>query len=166
MTAPVGTLCIVLHSHLPWLPHHGTWPVGEEWLHQAWAGSYLPLVEVLTELAAEGRRDLLSLGVTPVLAAALDDPYALREHHGWLGRWRLRAEELAADRDPALRRTATEDRMHGDLVAAHVAAGDDPPTALRARVEAVSAADFVVTDEVTGQDLDGCLDLLLVAVRR
>jgi 1,4-alpha-glucan branching enzyme len=107
VSEPVGTLCIVLHTHLPWLPRHGTWPVGEEWLHQAWSGSYLPLVELLGRLAGEGRRDLLTLGVTPVLAAALDDPYALREHHGWLGRWRLRAEELATARAPALRATAT-----------------------------------------------------------
>jgi 1,4-alpha-glucan branching enzyme len=109
VSEPVGTLCIVLHSHLPWLPRHGSWPVGEEWLHQAWAGSYQPLLGMLDRLAGEGRRDLLSLGVTPVLAAALDDPYALREHHGWLGRWRLRAEELAQDRDPALRATAGEE---------------------------------------------------------
>jgi 1,4-alpha-glucan branching enzyme len=109
VSEPVGTLCIVLHTHLPWLPRHGSWPVGEEWLHQAWAGSYLPLLEVLDRLAAEGRRDLLTLGVTPVLAAALDDAYALREHHGWLGRWQLRAEGLARDPDPALRATASEE---------------------------------------------------------
>ena len=36
MTAPVGTFCLVLHSHLPWLAHHGRWPVGEEWLYQSW----------------------------------------------------------------------------------------------------------------------------------
>lgn len=92
---PVGTLCIVLHTHLPWVAHHGTWPVGEEWLHQAWSASYLPLVDALHRLADEGRTDLLSLGLTPVLAAQLDDPYCLREMHLWLGRWRLRAEELA-----------------------------------------------------------------------
>jgi len=109
VSEPVGTLCIVLHTHLPWLPRHGSWPVGEEWLHQAWSGSYLPLLAVLDRLAGEGRRDLLTLGVTPVLAAALDDPYALREQHGWLGRWRLRAEELARDPDPALRATASEE---------------------------------------------------------
>ena len=44
VSEPVGTLCIVLHTHLPWLPRHGSWPVGEEWLHQAWSGSYLPLL--------------------------------------------------------------------------------------------------------------------------
>jgi 1,4-alpha-glucan branching enzyme len=106
---PVGTLCIVLHTHLPWLARHGTWPVGEEWLHQAWSASYLPLVDVLHRLGDEGRRDLVSLGVTPALAAQLDDPYCLREQHLWLGRWQLRAEELAGRRDPHLRALATHE---------------------------------------------------------
>ena len=43
-----GALCLVLHSHLPWLQHHGVWPLGEEWLHQAWVESYVPLVAELT----------------------------------------------------------------------------------------------------------------------
>lgn len=96
MSEPVGTFCLVLHSHLPWLAHHGRWPVGEEWLYQAWAHSYLPVLDVVDRLAAEGRRDLLTLGVTPVLAAQLDDPYALRGVHDWLGGWLLRAHEVAA----------------------------------------------------------------------
>ncbi len=54
MPAPVGTFCLVLHSHLPWLAHHGRWPVGEEWLYQAWAHSYLPVLDVVDRLAAEG----------------------------------------------------------------------------------------------------------------
>jgi 1,4-alpha-glucan branching enzyme len=64
MTAqqPVGTCCLVLHSHLPWVLHAGAWPVGEEWLHQAWTASYLRVTDVLTTLAAQGRRDLLTLG--------------------------------------------------------------------------------------------------------
>ncbi len=98
MTAPPtphGSFCLVLHSHLPWLAHHGAWPVGEEWLYQAWAHSYLPLVDLVRRLGAEGRRDLLTLGVTPVLAAQLDDPYALRAVHDWLGNWQLRAQDAA-----------------------------------------------------------------------
>ncbi|MBB3665851.1 1,4-alpha-glucan branching enzyme [Prauserella sediminis] len=91
-----GTFCLVLHSHLPWLPHHGTWPVGEEWLYQAWAHSYLPVMDLLRRFADEGKRDVLTLGVTPVLAAQLDDPYALRAMHDWLGTWRLRAEHAAS----------------------------------------------------------------------
>lgn len=102
----IGTCAVVLHSHLPWLPHHGAWPVGEEWLHQAWSGAYLPLAGVLRRLAAEGRRDLLTLGVTPVLAAQLDDAYCLREFHTWLGFWLVRAEGMAARREPHLRRLA------------------------------------------------------------
>jgi 1,4-alpha-glucan branching enzyme len=92
---PVGTFCLVLHSHLPWLAGHGSWPVGEEWLYQAWAHSYLPVMDLLSRLAAEGRRDVLTLGVTPVLAAQLDDPYCLRSFHEWLGGWRLRADYAA-----------------------------------------------------------------------
>lgn len=95
MAEPVGTFCLVLHSHLPWLAHHGRWPVGEEWLYQSWAHSYLPVLDVVERLAVEGRRDLLTLGVTPVLAAQLDDPYSLRGVHDWLGGWLLRAHEAA-----------------------------------------------------------------------
>ena len=96
MTETEGTFCLVLHSHLPWLPHHGNWPVGEEWLYQAWAHSYVPLVDLLHRFADEGRRDVLTLGVTPVLAAQLDDPYALRSFSEWLGHWTLRAQHAAS----------------------------------------------------------------------
>ena len=61
-----GTFCLVVHSHLPWLAHHGSWPVGEEWLYQAWAHSYLPMVDLLRRFADEGRQDVLTLGMTPV----------------------------------------------------------------------------------------------------
>ncbi|MEU7786869.1 glycoside hydrolase family 57 protein [Amycolatopsis sp. NPDC049159] len=103
-----GTFCLVVHSHLPWLPHHGTWPVGEEWLYQAWAHSYLPMVDLLERFAAEGRRDVLTLGVTPVLAAQLDDPYSIRAFHDWLGHWQLRAQHAATlwGGDPLLRELA------------------------------------------------------------
>ncbi|WP_019930244.1 glycoside hydrolase family 57 protein [Nocardia sp. BMG111209] len=105
MTAAVpGRFALVLHSHLPWLAHHGRWPVGEEWLYQSWAATYIPLARVLGRLAAEGRTRLLSLGVTPVLAAQLDDPHSLAGMHHWLGNWQLRADEAAAAGDPALGR--------------------------------------------------------------
>jgi 1,4-alpha-glucan branching enzyme len=101
----VGTFCLVLHSHLPWVAHHGSWPVGEEWLHQAWATSYLPVVSLLKELAERGQTNVLTLGVTPILAAQLDDPYCLAEHHRWLHDWLLRAAGMAAEWD-ATRREA------------------------------------------------------------
>ncbi|BCI52519.1 1,4-alpha-glucan-branching protein [Mycolicibacterium litorale] len=94
--APVpGLFSLVLHTHLPWLAHHGRWPVGEEWLYQSWSASYLPLLRVLRTLAAEGRGHLLTLGMTPVVTAQLDDPYCLTGMHSWLANWQLRALEAA-----------------------------------------------------------------------
>jgi 1,4-alpha-glucan branching enzyme len=99
----VGTCCLVLHTHLPWVAHAGAWPVGEEWLHQAFTSSWRRVVEVCERLADEGRRELLTLGISPTVAAMLDDPYCLTEIHRWTGNWALRAEELAASREPNLR---------------------------------------------------------------
>ncbi|MCW2629919.1 glycoside hydrolase family 57 protein [Mycobacterium sp.] len=90
-----GLFTLVLHTHLPWLAHHGRWPVGEEWLYQSWSASYLPLIRVLRTLAAEDRRGLVTLGMTPVVTAQLDDPYCLDGVHHWLANWQLRALEAA-----------------------------------------------------------------------
>lgn len=79
-------LALVLHSHLPWLRRNGTYPVGEEWLFQSWSEAYLPLLDALERLAAAGGRDLLTVGISPVLAEQMDDPYLLDEFHGWLAR--------------------------------------------------------------------------------
>ncbi|MCO1580934.1 glycoside hydrolase family 57 protein [Crossiella sp. SN42] len=119
--APIGTFSLVLHSHLPWLSHHGVWPVGEEWLYQAWAHSYQPLLRMLENFAAEGRREVLTLGVTPVLAAQLDDPYALRAYHHWLGSWLNRAH-YAGTRwqhgDPLLRELAAAEHRQASATLA------------------------------------------------
>ncbi|MDT5092769.1 MAG: 1,4-alpha-glucan branching enzyme [Mycobacterium sp.] len=93
MTETPGLFTLVLHTHLPWLAHHGRWPVGEEWLYQSWSASYLPLMRVLRKLADENRRGLVTLGITPVVAAQLDDPYCLASMHQWLANWQLRALE-------------------------------------------------------------------------
>jgi 1,4-alpha-glucan branching enzyme len=98
-----GLFTLVLHTHLPWLAHHGRWPVGEEWLYQSWAAAYLPLMRVLRTLAAEGRQHLVTLGMTPVVTAQLDDPYCLAGMQHWLANWQLRAREAAT------RRAATAD---------------------------------------------------------
>ncbi len=90
-----GQFTLVLHTHLPWLAHHGRWPVGEEWLYQSWSAAYLPLMRVLRTLAAEDRRGLVTLGMTPVVTAQLDDPYCLDGMHHWLANWQLRAREAA-----------------------------------------------------------------------
>jgi 1,4-alpha-glucan branching enzyme len=92
---PIGSFSLVLHTHLPWVAHNGTWPVGEEWLHQAFTGSWRRVIRVLESLAGHGYSDVLTLGVTPIVSAMMDDPYCLNEIHSWAGRWQLRAEELS-----------------------------------------------------------------------
>lgn len=96
MSEPIpGMFTLVLHTHLPWLAHHGRWPVGEEWLYQSWAAAYLPLMRVLRNLSAEGRSHLVTLGMTPVVTAQLDDPYCIDGMSHWVANWQLRAREAA-----------------------------------------------------------------------
>jgi 1,4-alpha-glucan branching enzyme len=56
-------LSIVLHTHMPYVEGFGTWPFGEEWLWEAMATSYLPLLAALDE-----RPGQVTVSVTPVLA--------------------------------------------------------------------------------------------------
>jgi 1,4-alpha-glucan branching enzyme len=60
-----GSLCLLLHSHMPYVEGFGTWPFGEEWLFEAVAASYLPLLDVLADTP-------VTLTITPVLADQLD----------------------------------------------------------------------------------------------
>ena len=95
MTAP-GEVALVLHTHLPWLKGHGVWPVGEEWLFQAWGESWLPVTGVLLELADEGHEQVLTLGVTPMVAAQVGDAGLARDLGTWLGGQMWRSEEHRA----------------------------------------------------------------------
>ena len=71
MPAPLGRLCFVLHGHLPYVLHHGVWPHGESWLFEGAAETYLPLLELLDELAGHDVRFGLTVGLTPVLLEQL-----------------------------------------------------------------------------------------------
>ena len=61
-----GALAIVLHTHMPYVEGFGTWPFGEEWLFEAIASSYLPLLALLDQGAP------LTLSLTPVLCDQLE----------------------------------------------------------------------------------------------
>jgi 1,4-alpha-glucan branching enzyme len=61
-----GALALVLHSHMPYVEGFGTWPFGEEWLWEAVACVYLPLLELLDAGAP------LTVGLTPVLCDQLE----------------------------------------------------------------------------------------------
>mgnify|MGYP005831697935 CR=1 FL=1 len=63
--------CLVLHSHIPFVLNHGGWPHGSDWLYEASAESYLPLLRILERLAAEGISPRLNISFTPVLMEQL-----------------------------------------------------------------------------------------------
>ncbi len=82
---------------MPYVEGFGTWPFGEEWLWEAIATSYLPLLDVLA--APGGER--VTLSITPVLADQLEVPGALERCLRFLQTirpesHRLDVEELAA----------------------------------------------------------------------
>jgi 1,4-alpha-glucan branching enzyme len=70
MRARGGELALVLHTHMPYVEGFGTWPFGEEWLWEAIATCYLPLLDVLPGAP-------LTLSLTPVLADQLEQPGAI-----------------------------------------------------------------------------------------
>lgn len=69
-----GAFTFVLHSHLPFVRGAGRWPHGEEWIHEAILGTYLPLLVALHDLRESGLRFRLVLGLTPILLEQLADP--------------------------------------------------------------------------------------------
>jgi 1,4-alpha-glucan branching enzyme len=60
-----GALALVLHTHMPYVEGFGTWPFGEEWLWEAVAGCYVPLLDVLQGAP-------VTVGLTPVLCDQLE----------------------------------------------------------------------------------------------
>jgi 1,4-alpha-glucan branching enzyme len=136
MSSP-GELAIVLHTHMPyvegggeWPPvdqaefmrnpeGFGTWPFGEEWLWEAIATSYVPLLEVLD-------RAPLTLSLTPVLCDQLAHPGAIERC----------IEFLEGVRPETHRRDAAELRAAGKPLHASVielSAGDYAAAAIKLR---------------------------------
>jgi 1,4-alpha-glucan branching enzyme len=74
-----GALAIVLHTHMPYVEGFGTWPFGEEWLWEAIAGCYLPLLDLL-----DSRDPPVTLSITPVLCDQLGAPGLAERFHGFI----------------------------------------------------------------------------------
>src|SRR3954453_12669492 len=95
-----GDLAIVLHSHMPYVEGFGTYPFGEEWLFDAVARSYLPLLGLVRHL---------TVTVTPVLGEQLEAPGLAERVEAFLRRYRLDAAERdTAAAPPELRPAAEE----------------------------------------------------------
>jgi 1,4-alpha-glucan branching enzyme len=86
-----GAVAVVLHSHMPYVAGFGTWPFGEEWLWEAIATSYLPLLRLLDRGAP------VTLSLTPVLCDQLEEPGALDRCRAFLAEIRPASHRLDAD---------------------------------------------------------------------
>jgi len=74
-----GALAIVLHTHMPYVEGFGTWPFGEEWLWEAIACCYLPLLDLL-----DSRNPPLTLSITPVLCDQLGASGLAERFHAFI----------------------------------------------------------------------------------
>ena len=90
-------LSLVLHTHMPYVEGFGTWPFGEEWLWEAIATSYLPLLDVLDD-----HPNRVTLSLTPVLCDQLEAPGALDRCLAFLREIRPESHRLDLEADPSL----------------------------------------------------------------
>ncbi|RZU40575.1 glycoside hydrolase family 57 protein [Edaphobacter modestus] len=88
-----GYLTFTLHAHLPYVVNHGTWPHGMEWLHEAAAETYLPLLRVLSNLERDGIRFQCNLNLSPILLEQLCHPVFIAEFPKYLTRKIVAARE-------------------------------------------------------------------------
>lgn len=64
----------VFHTHLPYVLNHGSWPHGSDWLCEAVAECYLPLLNMCNRLVAEGIRPGITFDFSPILCEQLAHP--------------------------------------------------------------------------------------------
>ena len=81
-----GTFALVLHSHLPYVLNHGIWPHGQDWLNEAAAETYIPLIRMFRKLEAEGQNKIVTINISPVLAEQLSSPVFKDGFNGYLQR--------------------------------------------------------------------------------
>jgi 1,4-alpha-glucan branching enzyme len=67
-------ISFILHTHLPYVLNHGTWPHGSDWLSEAVAECYLPLLRMCNRLRDEGIRPAITFDISPVLCEQLSHP--------------------------------------------------------------------------------------------
>ena len=85
-----GELALLLHTHMPYVEGFGTWPFGEEWLWEAMATSYLPLLDVLEKAP-------ITLSLTPVLCDQLEAKGVSNRFERFLSEVRTQTHKLDSE---------------------------------------------------------------------
>ncbi|MDI6757055.1 MAG: DUF1957 domain-containing protein [Endomicrobiia bacterium] len=89
MRIPKGYWCPVLHAHLPYV-RHPEYPdfLEEDWFYEGLTETYLPLLAIFENLAAEGIHFRVTMTITPTLAGMMSDELLM-------GRYRERLVKLS-----------------------------------------------------------------------
>ncbi|MDF1545549.1 MAG: DUF1957 domain-containing protein [bacterium] len=106
----VGKFAFILHGHLPYVLSHGRWPHGTDWLSEAAAETYLPVIRIIRELVDEGLQPKLTMGLSPVLCEQLADNSFKEEFVTYLNQKikaaRYDAEEFRSHEEPGMLQVA------------------------------------------------------------
>jgi 1,4-alpha-glucan branching enzyme len=97
MPETLGSFCLVLHGHLPYVLRHGTWPHGEDWLYEAAAETYLPILAMVEECVFFNAMPKLTMGLTPVLLEQLAHEHFKKGFEHYLNDRAQRAREDRAE---------------------------------------------------------------------
>ncbi len=100
-----GSLLLILHTHLPYVIRHGRWPHGLEWLCEAAAECYIPLLREFFALKQDGIEPGVTVSISPVLLEQLAD----EEFPGLFVDYLVEREELAAADERTFRSEGRED---------------------------------------------------------
>ncbi|MBC8100215.1 MAG: DUF1957 domain-containing protein [Armatimonadetes bacterium] len=141
----IGAFTFVLHSHLPYARLAGRWPHGEEWIHEAASETYIPLLQTLYDLKADGIPYKLTIGLTPVLAEQLADALVLEHFDQFLD-----AKIAAAKRDMRYFDGLPPEDDAPQITTAALEVTDDRKTATEARI--VSEKQAIASDALRVDD--------------
>jgi 1,4-alpha-glucan branching enzyme len=123
---------------MPYVEGFGTWPFGEEWLWEAIATSYLPVLDILDAGAP------VTLSLTPVLCDQLEAPGAIERCRAFLREVRPAAHALDIDVASDSAVAAELERAAGDYAAAVERLPADLLGALRPYAAWTSAATHAI----------------------
>lgn len=102
-----GYLCLMLHSHLPFVRHpEEEYFLEENWLYEAITETYIPLINVFDNLIKDGVDFRITMSLTPPLVSMLKDPLLQSRYLRHINR----LVELA---EKELERTGYDPRFHG-----------------------------------------------------
>lgn len=69
-----GSFVLILHTHLPYVLRHSKWPHGSDWLSEAAAECYIPILNECWNLVSEGITPNITISLSPVVVEQLADP--------------------------------------------------------------------------------------------